>query len=128
MARRWRQKHSTAFKAKVAVAAIKGEKTLIEFAQEFDVYLNCIKQWRDQLLEGPTQGLMHRIDWPYTEILFAGSPMLQGLLVQEGGKIGRLRAAKLMKCIAIETLYRNPNISNRRQMRMAGQRHRAPHA
>jgi transposase len=38
----------------VAVAAIKGEKTLIELAQEFDVHPNQIKQWRDQLLEGAT--------------------------------------------------------------------------
>jgi len=37
MARRPRPNHSPAFKAKVAVAAIKGEKTLIELAQEFDV-------------------------------------------------------------------------------------------
>ena len=39
MARRPRRKHSPAFKAKVAVAAIKGEKTLIELAQDFDVHL-----------------------------------------------------------------------------------------
>ena len=38
----------------MAVAAIKGEKTLIELAQEFDVHPNQIKQWRDQLLEGAT--------------------------------------------------------------------------
>ncbi len=54
MARRPRRNHSPAFKAKVAVAAIKGEKTLIELAQEFDVHPNQIKQWRDQLLEGAT--------------------------------------------------------------------------
>ena len=38
----------------MAVAAIKGEKTLIELAQDFDVHPNQIKQWRDQLLEGET--------------------------------------------------------------------------
>jgi transposase-like protein len=38
----------------VAVAAIKGEKTMIELSQEFDVHPNQIKQWRDQLLEGAT--------------------------------------------------------------------------
>ena len=52
MTRRPRRNHSPAFKARVAVAAIKGEKTLIELAQEFDVHPNQIKQWRDQLLEG----------------------------------------------------------------------------
>jgi len=38
MTRRPRRNHSPAFKAKVAVAAIKGEKTLIELAQDFDVH------------------------------------------------------------------------------------------
>ena len=33
-------------KAKVAVAAIKGEKTLVELAQQFDVHPNQITQWR----------------------------------------------------------------------------------
>jgi len=46
MARRPRRNHSPAFKAKVAVAAIKGEKTLIELAQEFDVHPNQIKRMR----------------------------------------------------------------------------------
>ncbi|MFG6543421.1 IS3 family transposase [Sulfitobacter sp. M22298] len=54
MARRPRRNHSPAFKAKVALAAIKGERTLIELAQDFDVHPNQIKQWRDQLLEGAT--------------------------------------------------------------------------
>ena len=54
MARRPRRNHSPAFKAKAAVSAIKGEKTLIELAQEFDVHPNQIKQWRDQLLEAAT--------------------------------------------------------------------------
>jgi transposase len=54
MTRRPRRNHSPAFKAKVAVAAIKGERTLIELAQDFDVHPNQIKQWRYQLLEGAT--------------------------------------------------------------------------
>ena len=56
MGRRPRRNHSPAFKAKVAVAAIKGEKTMIDLAQEFAVHPNQIKQWRDQLLEGATGG------------------------------------------------------------------------
>jgi len=54
MARRPRRNHSPAFKAKVPVAAIKGKRTMIELAQDFDVHPNQIKQWRDQLLEGET--------------------------------------------------------------------------
>ena len=54
MARRPRRNHSPALKAQVAVAALKGEKNLVELAQDFDLHPNQIKQWRDQLLEGAT--------------------------------------------------------------------------
>ncbi len=52
MAKRARRTHSAAFKAKVALAAIKGDKTLAELAQQFDVHPNQITAWRAQLLEG----------------------------------------------------------------------------
>jgi len=52
MTRRPRRNHSPAFKAKVALAAIRGERTLVELSQQFDVHANQIKQWKDQLLEG----------------------------------------------------------------------------
>ncbi|CDZ68380.1 Hypothetical protein NGAL_HAMBI2605_66710 [Neorhizobium galegae bv. orientalis] len=52
MTRRPRRNHSPAFKAKVALAAIRGEQTLVELSQQFDVHANQIKQWKDQLLEG----------------------------------------------------------------------------
>ena len=52
MSRRPRRNHTPVFKAKVALAAIKGEKTLAELAQQFDVHPNQITQWKAQLLEG----------------------------------------------------------------------------
>ena len=53
MTRRSRRNHSPAFKAKVALAAIKGEKTLADLlAQQFDVHPNQIAQWKSQLQEG----------------------------------------------------------------------------
>lgn len=52
MTRRPRRNHTPAFKSKVALEAIKGEKTLSELAQQFDVHANQIKLWRDQLLVG----------------------------------------------------------------------------
>jgi transposase-like protein len=52
MTRRPRRKHSPAFKAKVALAAIRGEKTLTELAEQFDVHPNQITRWPTQLLEG----------------------------------------------------------------------------
>lgn len=51
MSRRPRRNHTPAFKAKVALAAIKGEKTLSELAQEYDVHPNQITTWKSQLLD-----------------------------------------------------------------------------
>ena len=52
MSRRPRRNHTSAFKTKMALAAIRGEYTLGELAQKNDIHPNQIKQWRDQLLEG----------------------------------------------------------------------------
>ena len=52
MTRRPRRNHSPAFKARVALEAVKGERTLAELAQRFDIHPNLITQWRAQLLEG----------------------------------------------------------------------------
>ena len=51
MSRRPRRNHSPAFKAKVAVDAVKGEKTLAELAKLHDVHPNQIVDWKNQLLE-----------------------------------------------------------------------------
>jgi transposase-like protein len=51
MTRRQRRNHSAAFKAKVALAALKGDKTLAELAQQFDVHPNQITDWKTRLQE-----------------------------------------------------------------------------
>ena len=51
MSRRPRRNHSPAFKSKVALAAVKGEMTITELSQKFDVHPNQITQWKNQLLE-----------------------------------------------------------------------------
>jgi transposase-like protein len=55
MTRRPGRNHSAAFKARVALAAVKGERTLADLAQQYDVHPNQITTWRAQLLEGASE-------------------------------------------------------------------------
>ena len=52
MTRRKRRNHSSAFKAKVALSALKGERTVAELAEQFDVHPNQIQDWKKRLVEG----------------------------------------------------------------------------
>ena len=52
MSRRPRRNHTPAFKAKVALAAIKGDRTLAQLAEQFDVHPNQITSWKAQLEGG----------------------------------------------------------------------------
>ena len=50
--KRPRKKHSGAFKAKVALEAVKGERTLNELAGHFEIHSTQIVQWKQRLLAG----------------------------------------------------------------------------
>ena len=52
MSRRPRRNHTPAFKAKVALAAIKGDRTLAQLAEQFDVHPNQVTTWKAQLEGG----------------------------------------------------------------------------
>ncbi len=52
MSRRARRNHTPAFKAKVALAAVKGDRTLAQLAEQFDVHPNQITSWKAQLEGG----------------------------------------------------------------------------
>jgi transposase len=51
MSKRPRRNHAPAFKAKVALEALKGEQTMVELSQRYQVHPNQITEWKRQLLE-----------------------------------------------------------------------------
>ena len=53
--KRKRRNHSSSFKAKVALAAIRGDKMLAELSEQFDVHQNQIQDWRRKLLDQADQ-------------------------------------------------------------------------
>ena len=52
MTRRKRRNHTATFKAKVALEALKGETTLAEIAERYDVHPNQIQRWKNMLADG----------------------------------------------------------------------------
>jgi transposase len=54
MKRRARRNHTAAFKAKVALAALKNDRTIAQLAEQFDVHPNQITSWKEQLLQEAT--------------------------------------------------------------------------
>jgi len=57
MANRSRRNHGAEFKAKVALAAVRSEKTVSELAEQFEVHPTQVTQWKQQLLERAGGGL-----------------------------------------------------------------------
>ena len=51
MTKRTRRNHSGSFKAKVALTALRGDKTLIEIAEQYEVHPTQVTEWKKQLLE-----------------------------------------------------------------------------
>jgi transposase-like protein len=70
MTRRTRRNHSPEFKAKVALAAVRGDKTLAELGEQFGVHATQIALWKSQLLEQASSvfGQPHRADEPPVDL------------------------------------------------------------
>ena len=70
MTRRSRRNHSPEFKAKVALAAVRGDKTMAELAEQYGVHATQIAQWKAQLLEQASSvfGQPHRADEPAVDL------------------------------------------------------------
>ena len=101
MSRRRRRNHTPAFKARVALAAIKGDRTLIELAEQFDVHPNQITSWKAQLEGGAADvfGLGNGVAQPAVDVkslhakigeLTLENDFLEGAL----GKAGLLSARR----------------------------------
>jgi len=62
IARRQRRTHSARFKAQVAVAALRGDKTTAEIAEKFEVHPNQVMAWKAQLLERSSEAFVEKAD------------------------------------------------------------------
>jgi transposase len=81
--KRTRQNRTPAIKAKAALAAMKGEKTLAELAQQFDVHVNQIAQWKNQLLEA-APGVDLKVLHARIGELARENDFLEGALIKAG--------------------------------------------
>ena len=78
MTKRPRRNHGAVFKAKVALEAIKGDQTLVELAERFQVHPNQIAEWKKQLLDRAS------------EIFDKGKPSSESDVKELHAKIGQL--------------------------------------
>jgi transposase-like protein len=88
MSRRARRNHTPAFKAKVALAAIKGDRTLAQLAEQFDVHPNQITAWKAQLEGGAADvfgpGGGHGATPPAVDVKTLENDFLEGALNKAG--------------------------------------------
>lgn len=137
VAKRARRQHTGAFKAQVALAALREDKTMAQLSQEFDLHANQITDWKRQLLERAADvfggadppkpvdlqplhakigcqadlALMRQIDQLHLEHPFMGQRMLVRQLKRQGVLVGRLHVRTLMQRMGICAMAPQPGTS-----------------
>ena len=86
MKRRPRRNHTPAFKAKVALAAVKGDRTIAQLAEQFDVHPNQIMSWKAQLESGAAEvfGPGGQAVVPAIDVKSLHAKILEGALTKAG--------------------------------------------
>ena len=85
MMKRQRQKHSGAFKAKVALEAVKGERTLNELAGHFEIHPTQVVQWKQRLVLGADDLFNGGVERDAVQEAALRGPALPGNRANEGG-------------------------------------------
>jgi transposase-like protein len=105
MKRRARRNHTPAFKARVALAALKNDRTMAQLAEQLDVHPNPIATWKDQLLEGAADVFERGGNGGSSGV--RPSRVVEGkVTAAEESKIGWRHIATLMRRMGIEAIYR----------------------
>ena len=115
MSRRPRRNHTPSFKAKVALAAIKGDRTLAQLAEQFGVHPNQITSWKAQLEEGAADvfgsgggngGVQPAVDVKSLHAKIGELTLENDFLEGALGKAGLLSAKRLS---TVSTICRSPS-------------------
>ena len=98
-----RRRFSGELKAKIALEAPRGDRTLQEIASKHQVHPNQVSTWKRQ---------MRRIDELFLKYPFYGARQMVRHLRREGVHVGRRRAGRLMRLMGLQAIYRAPRTSD----------------